>query len=249
MTARTAETLVMRAGFVASMLLAAAVVAGAAERAAATPRAAAPAAGGATVTFPVLPVGRPDLWDQYEAARKVNTERNDDAVARQYGFPSASALHSWERDARHEAAHERRAGGVRDGGLVSLLVDAPGAHITSGYGVRVDPLGGGLSTHTGIDVGAPTGATIHAVAAGRVVQATYDGGYGFMVEIEQADGTRSRYCHASALLVERGAEVSAGDAVALVGSTGRSTGSHVHFEVRKHGVPMNPLRALRSWRR
>ena len=83
-----------------------------------------------------------------------------------------------------------------------------------------------------------------AADAGQVTFAGRNGGYGNVVIVRHADGTESRYAHCSALDVHAGEEVAAGQAIARVGSTGRSTGPHLHFEVRKHGIPIDP----RDWR-
>lgn len=114
----------------------------------------------------------------------------------------------------------------------------------SNFGSRIDPFTGRRSTHEGIDFVAPTGTPILAAAAGVVMEAKWHAGYGNMVEIEHNNKTTTRYAHASKLLVKQGDIVRLGQKVALVGSTGRSTGPHLHFEVRVAGVPQNPNRFL-----
>ncbi|WP_018086279.1 peptidoglycan DD-metalloendopeptidase family protein [Desulfurispora thermophila] len=98
--------------------------------------------------------------------------------------------------------------------------------------------------HEGIDIAADFGEPIRAAAAGRVVFAGPRGTYGLTVIIDHGDGWQTLYAHASQLLVSEGQEVAAGETVALVGSTGRSTGPHLHLEVRKNGMPVNPARYL-----
>ena len=112
--------------------------------------------------------------------------------------------------------------------------------ISSNYGRRVDPFSGRLATHTGVDFAAKKGEDIISVAAGVVVASGDKQGYGLTVDINHGNGYTTRYAHADRLLVEVGDVVRKGQAVALVGSTGRSTGPHVHFEVYKHGRVVDP---------
>jgi len=121
-------------------------------------------------------------------------------------------------------------------------------YISSGFGERVDPFTGSEEFHEGIDFAAPQGTPIRAVAAGIVTFAGPRGGYGDMVQIDHGNGYSTRYGHAQKVLVHVGETVQRGDEVALLGSTGRSTGPHVHFEVLKNGHEVNPARfvALRA---
>ena len=114
----------------------------------------------------------------------------------------------------------------------------------SNFGSRIDPFTGRKSSHEGIDFIAPIGTPILAAAAGVVVDAKWHPGYGNMVELEHKDKTTTRYAHASRLLVEPGDIVRLGQKIALVGSSGRSTGPHLHFEVRVNGVAQDPARFL-----
>jgi murein DD-endopeptidase MepM/ murein hydrolase activator NlpD len=112
--------------------------------------------------------------------------------------------------------------------------------VTSGFGPRTDPLSGAPSFHTGIDLAAAAGTLVYAAAPGRVVAAGSRGGYGNVVVLDHGDGTQTLYAHNEALLVPVGATVEAGDPIARAGTTGRSTGPHLHFEVRRGGVPVDP---------
>lgn len=116
--------------------------------------------------------------------------------------------------------------------------------VSSSYGPRVDPFLGRLAMHTGIDFKAPYGARVFATAPGTVVTAERHGGYGKMVEIHHANGFTTRYAHLSRLQVQEGDHVLAGDLIGNVGSTGRSTGPHLHYEIRRHDKPNNPITFL-----
>lgn len=119
--------------------------------------------------------------------------------------------------------------------------------VSSNYGRRTDPIDGSSKFHTGIDVAAQEGSPVLAAAPGVVRRAGLRGGYGKAVEIDNGGGTSTLYGHASALAVKEGDKVEAGQAIAFVGHTGRATGSHLHFEVRKDGKPIDPQAALNRW--
>ncbi|MFI5013616.1 MAG: M23 family metallopeptidase [Hyphomicrobiales bacterium] len=118
--------------------------------------------------------------------------------------------------------------------------------ITSPYGARKDPFGMGWALHPGVDLRAEEGSIVRAAAAGKVTNAAYTGGYGNMVEIEHGEGVDTRYGHLSAILVSEGQMVTAGTPIGRVGSTGRSTGPHLHYETRIDGDPVDPMRFLKS---
>jgi len=113
--------------------------------------------------------------------------------------------------------------------------------LTSGFGMRQDPLSGELSFHRGVDFAGNRGDTVIAVGAGVVTFAAYKEGYGYMVDVTHGDGYVTRYAHNARLLVKVGDTVARGQALATMGSSGRSTGPHVHFEVLRNGLPVNPL--------
>ncbi len=118
--------------------------------------------------------------------------------------------------------------------------------ISSYFGDRADPFTGFSASHKGVDFAAAEGTRVTAVAAGLVTIAGDSGsaGYGQMVEINHGNGLSTRYCHNEKILVKAGEMVRKGQEVALMGSTGRSTGPHLHFEVLKNGVQVNPLRFI-----
>ncbi len=117
---------------------------------------------------------------------------------------------------------------------------------SSNFGYRIDPFTGLQSFHEGIDFPADVGTPIVAAASGKVVEAGYQPQYGKILMIDHGNGLVSRYAHASQVYVGEGDLVVRGQRVAAVGSTGRSTGPHLHFEVRLNGVPQNPARFLGS---
>jgi murein DD-endopeptidase MepM/ murein hydrolase activator NlpD len=114
-------------------------------------------------------------------------------------------------------------------------------YISSLYGQRTDPFDGNQASHHGIDFAGAAGSEVLAVADGIVSHTGLDGGYGRMVEVTHGNGYVTRYAHNAKILVKQGQTVKRGEAIALMGSTGRSTGTHVHFEVLRNGKPMNPL--------
>ncbi|MEL6346765.1 MAG: M23 family metallopeptidase [Myxococcota bacterium] len=118
--------------------------------------------------------------------------------------------------------------------------------LTSGMGMRKSPIDGRMLFHQGLDIAAPLGTPVVATAAGVVSRSAYSGGYGNLVEIDHGQGVRTRYAHNTALLVGVGDVVERGEVIATVGSTGRSTGPHVHYEVRVGGEPKNPLEYIQD---
>jgi murein DD-endopeptidase MepM/ murein hydrolase activator NlpD len=117
---------------------------------------------------------------------------------------------------------------------------------SSNFGYRIDPFTGSRSFHEGIDFPAGVGTAIVAAASGKVVYAGYHPEYGKIIEVDHGNGLVSRYAHASQVFVNEGDLVVRGQRLGSVGSTGRSTGPHLHFEVRLNGVPQNPARFLAS---
>lgn len=113
--------------------------------------------------------------------------------------------------------------------------------ISSRYGVSSKIR---VSTHTGLDIAATTGTPIKVVADGTITLAAYSGSYGYLVKVDHGNGVETWYGHTSKMLVKEGQKVKAGDTIALVGSTGNSTGPHLHFEVRINGEHVNPQKYL-----
>ena len=133
-----------------------------------------------------------------------------------------------------------------DGGASGFLWPCPASHrITSGFGNREVPMAGASANHRGLDIGAPTGSSILAAASGRVTTATYNYSAGNYVVISHGNGVSTVYMHASALYVSEGESVSQGQKIAAVGSTGYSTGPHLHFGVIVNGSYVNPLNYVR----
>ncbi|HEV2572949.1 MAG TPA: peptidoglycan DD-metalloendopeptidase family protein [Beijerinckiaceae bacterium] len=118
--------------------------------------------------------------------------------------------------------------------------------VTSNFGARSDPFLGRAAMHTGVDLREPYGSPVVATAAGKVTNAAWTGGYGNMVEIDHGHGVTTRYAHMSAILVSEGQQIAAGAVVGRLGSTGRSTGAHLHYEVRIDDEPVDPVRFLKA---
>lgn len=117
---------------------------------------------------------------------------------------------------------------------------------TSNYGVRADPFRGTAAMHAGVDIPGPTGTPIYATADGIIDRAERSGGYGNLVEINHGKGIQTRYGHLSKILVAPYTRVRRGQLIALMGSTGRSTGPHLHYEVRIDGHAVNPIPFLQT---
>ena len=117
---------------------------------------------------------------------------------------------------------------------------------SSSFGVRSDPFRGTAAMHAGVDIPGPVGTPVYATADGVVDRSERAGGYGNLVEINHGKGLQTRYGHLSKLLVEPNTRVTRGQLIGLMGSTGRSTGSHLHYEVRVDGRAVNPVPFLQS---
>jgi murein DD-endopeptidase MepM/ murein hydrolase activator NlpD len=135
-------------------------------------------------------------------------------------------------------------------GVIAIPSDKPirsAVSFTSGFGVRSDPFRGGAAMHPGIDLAGQIGTPIYATADGTVLRAGWNsGGYGNLVEVDHGRGITTRYGHLSAIVVHEGDRVTRGQLVGRMGSTGRSTGSHLHYEVRIDGRAVNPIPFMKS---
>jgi murein DD-endopeptidase MepM/ murein hydrolase activator NlpD len=131
-------------------------------------------------------------------------------------------------------------GAILNGTLPAGLPVAARA-LTSSFGMRVNPVTGIYAEHDGIDLAAPMGTPIMATGDGVIGTAGWHGGYGLMVAVEHGSGVETRYGHMSQIAVAPGEQVHKGEVIGYVGSTGRSTGPHVHYETRINGHPVNPL--------
>ncbi|MHC8493767.1 peptidoglycan DD-metalloendopeptidase family protein [Thalassospira sp. SM2505] len=121
-------------------------------------------------------------------------------------------------------------------------------YLSSSFGKRKDPINGRWAFHSGVDLAGPIRTPILATAPGKVVHAGWSGKYGKMVELDHGNGVRTRYGHLFKVLVKKGDEVRYQDQIALMGTTGRSTGSHVHYEVLVQDKPVNPLKFIEAGR-
>jgi len=139
-------------------------------------------------------------------------------------------------------------GGIRDW---TQIADAPSlwpieGRVTSSFGEREDPFNGEGAFHAGIDISAPTGTLVRATGDGLVTLASQENGYGREVTVDHGHGVRTVYGHLSGMIVLAGQHVTRGQVIGYVGQTGRSTGPHLHYEVRINNVPVNPHKYLRS---
>jgi murein DD-endopeptidase MepM/ murein hydrolase activator NlpD len=129
---------------------------------------------------------------------------------------------------------------------IPTAMPAASMMMSSGFGYRADPFSGAAAMHAGLDFKGPVGTPIFAAAEGKVVLAGFNGGYGKSVEIRHANGLVTRYAHLSGVNVRPGKMVERGVQIGRMGSTGRSTGSHLHFEVRLNGQAINPRKFLEA---
>ena len=116
-----------------------------------------------------------------------------------------------------------------------------GASLTSGYGMRIHPVLGGRRAHKGVDLAQPVGTPVYATADGVISKAEWFSSYGLFISVEHGGNIQTRFGHLSRLNVAAGQQVHKGDLIGYVGSTGRSTGPHLHYEVRINGLAVNPV--------
>lgn len=133
-----------------------------------------------------------------------------------------------------------RAPALAAGSMYRAGLPLRGARVSSGYGYRYHPITGSWRMHGGVDLAASAGTPVPATSAGVVARAGWSGGYGLLVELDHGAGVRTRYAHLSRVDVRPGEAITPGQRIGLVGSTGNSTGAHLHFETRVNGRPARP---------
>jgi murein DD-endopeptidase MepM/ murein hydrolase activator NlpD len=182
-------------------------------------------------------------------AEQVATAASTSAIRREKARALAAVEHdirAWEAQEAELATESQGLAGLiqaqQGGGALSGSLAWPvRGPVTSPFGWRIHPIFHVRKFHTGIDIGVGYGTPIHAAAAGRVIYASWMSGYGNTIIIDHGGGISTLYAHQSSLAVGLGAGVSGGQVIGYVGSTGYSTGPHLHFEVRVNGNPVNPL--------
>ncbi|MFY7835788.1 MAG: M23 family metallopeptidase [Novosphingobium sp.] len=169
-----------------------------------------------------------------EAAKAgVSADRGDDEFRRLFA--------SWQQLDNGILPSAKPVTAKRAGVSIPSLAPVAMTRLSSGYGMRNHPVLGGRRAHKGIDLSAPTGTPIRATADGTVEMADWFGGYGLYVQLDHGAAMETRYGHMSRIAVAAGQQVRKGDVIGYVGSTGRSTGPHLHYEVRVSGEAVNPL--------
>ena len=133
-------------------------------------------------------------------------------------------------------------------GTMPLMDQLDFYHLASKFVLRLDPIKKKRAMHYGVDLAGWTGAPVYSTAPGKVVFAGRKGRYGKMVEIDHGLGLRTRYAHLRKIMVKRGQQIVHRQKIGLLGSTGRSTGPHVHYEVRFEGKPLNPRKFIMAGR-
>ena len=129
---------------------------------------------------------------------------------------------------------------------IPSLMPVDGVHLSSDYGMRTHPVLGGRRQHKGVDLAGPVGTPIHAAADGVVSRADWFSSYGLFVSLEHGGSLQTRYGHMSRLNVAAGQQIHKGDVIGYIGTTGRSTGPHLHYEVRIAGAAVNPVPYLQA---
>ena len=181
-----------------------------------------------------------NLFDQEISARIAETggfgfgDMLADQIGDGHSTPSEPSFVSISDYSRRRPEPPRGSG-------YSAVVDG---RVTSRFGMRSDPFHGKQRHHKGLDIAAPVGTPIHPIREGTVVSAGKRGGYGNVIVVEHGDGTTSLYAHCEELKAKKGQRVGRGDIIATVGSTGRSTGPHLHLEVHKNGSAVDPMTEL-----
>ncbi len=201
----------------------------------------------------VLRARQEDLWAQIkreqakikvqaaEASRELKEVTQDRAVAEQ----ELAQMQQESRQIEQMLAGLQRGGGQRYSGSWSGTLGCPisrSYRISSQYGWRIHPILGGRRFHDGVDLRCPTGTPIHAADKGLVIYTGWRGGYGRTILIDHGSGISTMYAHCSRYAVQKGQAVNRGQVIGYVGTTGLSTGPHLHFSLRKYGTPINPMK-------
>lgn len=187
-----------------------------------------------------------------DAGFEIDTEADDDGEASGIGGPLVAIDDRRAFETRVEALDEaltRLEQLKKKATLLPIHSPAPGYSVSSTFGVRRDPILKTPAMHSGLDFRVPSGRNVRSAGQGKVVAAGWNGGYGRMVEIDHGDGLTTRYAHMSKILVKEGDIVERGAVVGKVGSSGRSTGAHLHYEIRRNGTAINPLRFIKAGRK
>ena len=177
----------------------------------------------------------------------ANASANADISAPLRAAQSEKPTALGSRDEQFKALFSRwqslETGSLPTTSAVSIPARAPldSLRMTSNFGLRWHPVTGGRRQHEGVDLASPVGTPIHATADGTVAKADWFGGYGLFVQLEHGGALQTRYGHMSRLNVAAGQHVHKGDIIGYVGTTGRSTGPHLHYEVRVNGAAVNPI--------
>jgi murein DD-endopeptidase MepM/ murein hydrolase activator NlpD len=160
--------------------------------------------------------------------------------------PALAAVAEAASEANRSIVARPTASRHMSGVSIPSLMPVANIRLTSSFGMRDHPISGRRRAHKGIDLAAPTGTPIHASADGIISKAKWFGGYGLFVSIEHGGKIQTRYGHMSRLNVAEGQRVAKGDVIGFVGTTGRSTGPHLHYEVRINGEAVNPVPYLQT---
>ena len=177
---------------------------------------------------------------QLEAAAAEAERKQKEAAAAAAKKAQAAA----KKNTSSSGSSAGSAGASVVSGNGTFTYPCPGGYISSGFGYRTQPIAGASTNHKGIDFAAATGTPIYAAAAGTVISAGYAGNAGNLLVISHGNGLLTYYMHCNAIYVSAGQKVSRGQNVAAVGTTGNSTGPHLHFQVMLNGTPVNPANYL-----
>lgn len=180
--------------------------------------------------------------DEYDAETKKMQKLEKEALAKEKAAEEAARKKAAASSSSSSSSSSRSSSTVSKGSGQFMWPVPSSSHISSPYGYRIHPIYGTKKLHAGMDIAAPSGSTIVAADSGTVILASYgyNGGYGNYVIISHGNGYTTRYAHCSSLSVSVGQQVSKGQKIASVGSTGASTGPHCHFEIRINGSTVNP---------